>query len=395
VRVTDDIYAQDTAAIELTVRGWVIHTIEESIGEEAGRCSLALVADAPTLCYVDAGDHDLRYVRSLSNTGVRPSDWEEIITIDADCWAGSTPSLAVVAGRPAIAYEDAWNYDLKYIRALNDTGRYPYDWQQPAVVDANGWVGFDPCLAVIDGNPAISYYDLSKADLKYARSTTATGQSNGDWSQKTTVDSDGIVGASSTLAVVEGHPAISYLDWTESYLKYTRSTSSTGADTADWPAPVIVDDTGELGDCRSLAVVAGRPALTYFMELNPVTHDEFDLIYARSKTSTGMSGLDWTALVTADHEDETGRYSSLAVIAGRPGASYFDYTAGALKFAHSSTPAGAGAGDWAGPATVELLEYKGYATTLIDVQGSPAIAYVTATNPSSTAKCLKYAWYFQ
>lgn len=395
IRVTDDVGERDTATEVIRVRGWVITTVTDSIGEGGQRCALAVVDGAPALSWVDAHDHQLRYVRALSESGIYRGDWDNVITVDGDCWAGSYPSLAVVDGRPAIAYEDALNYDLKYIRALTSTGAEFYEWQSPVIVDSPGWVGVDPSLALVEGHPAISYYDLSKADLKYARSTTPHGLVASDWSQKAVVDSDGIVGGSSTLAVVDGAPAISYLDWGNRSVKYARASSPTGGLPGDWTTVVTIDDSGYAVDGHALLVVAGYPATCYYTELNPRTLEPFDLLYRRSTSLDGAAPADWAPAVTAAADGVAGSFSSLALIGSRPALSYFDGTAHLLRYARASSATGADDSHWALGEAVDSVPYDGYATALLEVSGAPAIAYVVANNAAATDKSVKYAFLYE
>jgi len=395
LRVTDELGAQDTATQGIKVRGWVIHVIDPSLGEEGERAALAMVEGHPAIAWVSARHHQLRYVRAQSSTGVYFGDWDNVITIDTECWTGSNPSLAIVDGRPAIAYEDAYNYDLKYVRSLSSTGGESYEWGPPVIVDAPGWVGVDPSLAIVDGTPAISYYDLSRADLLYARSTTPVGLVASDWSQKVTVDSDGVVGTSSTLAVVDGRPAISYLDRTNNYLKYVRASTATGGLAADWSTMLTLDDSGHVLDCHSLAVVAARPMISYYTEINPRTLEPYDLMLRRSDTAGGGDPTDWEPPITAAMDGLAGSFSSLALIAGKPALSYFDSSEHVLRYARSTTANGAASGDWHLGEVADEVEYEGYATTLIEVGGSPAIAYVVTITPSASDRALKYAFLYE
>src|SRR5207245_9807923 len=64
-------------------------------------------------------------------------------------------------------------------------------------------------LAVVNGNPAMSYNVAP--DLKYVRAADANGAS---WNTPVTVDTAGTVGEFNSLAVVNGNPAIAYYDGT-------------------------------------------------------------------------------------------------------------------------------------------------------------------------------------
>jgi len=85
---------------------------------------------------------------------------------------GEEASAAIVSGYPAIAYYDATNQDLKYVRALDARGSV---WGNPVPIASNGSVGRNPSLQIINGNPAISYYDATAGMLMFVRSNDAQG----------------------------------------------------------------------------------------------------------------------------------------------------------------------------------------------------------------------------
>jgi hypothetical protein len=100
-------------------------------------------------------------VRALDASG---TSWSTPITVDSSgVFPGSYSSLMVVNGNPAIAYYELFNGDLKYVRALDADGT---SWGTPVTVDGTGDMGRYLSLAVIDGNPAISYYDNINFDLR-------------------------------------------------------------------------------------------------------------------------------------------------------------------------------------------------------------------------------------
>ena len=171
-------------------------------------------------------------------------------TVDSTGDSGEFPSLAVVNGNPAISYHDRFNGDLKYVRALDASGT---NWGTPVTVDSTGSVGLFTSLVVVDGNPAISYYDNANIDLKYVRALDASGTS---WGTPVTLDSTG--GATPSLAVVNGNPAISYLVGDRAFLKYIRANDSTGSSWGNGLNVVSNPDTSP-----SLRVVNGIPAIAY------------------------------------------------------------------------------------------------------------------------------------
>ncbi len=84
-------------------------------------------------------------------------------------------------------------------------------------VDAVGFTGTYTSLAFsLDGQPAISYYDITNGDLRFARF-------NGRIWATTTVDAAGETGDFTSLAFgPDGQRAISYHDRTNGDLKFAR-----------------------------------------------------------------------------------------------------------------------------------------------------------------------------
>ena len=178
--------------------------------------------------------------------------WGSPQTPDATGVVGQYTSLAVVNGQPAISYYDNTNFALKYIRATDADGSA---WGSPQTLDATGAVGQYTSLAVVNGHPAISYFDITNLDLKYIRATDVDGTV---WDSPQTLDATGTVGRYPSLAVVNGQPAISYFDETNQDLKYIRATD---ADGTVWDSPQTLDAAGF---DNSLAVVNGHPAISYY-----------------------------------------------------------------------------------------------------------------------------------
>lgn len=65
--------------------------------------------------------------------------------------------------------DSLYNRDLKYVRASDASGA---SWGTPVTVDSAGLVGRYTSLLVVSENPAISYWDETNSDLKYAYYTT-------------------------------------------------------------------------------------------------------------------------------------------------------------------------------------------------------------------------------
>ncbi|MDQ3023310.1 MAG: PKD domain-containing protein [bacterium] len=285
----------------------------DSAGDVGYFTSLAVVNGNPAISYWEGGTLDLKYVRASNAEG---SAWGAPLTLDSTGFVGYDTSLEVVNGFPAVSYWDPANVELKYVRATDANGG---TWGAPQILDSAGSVGSYTSLAVVNDNPAISYWDLTNLDLKYIRAANADG--SGAWGVPQTLDSVGNVGYYTSLAVVNGNPAISYLDDTNSDLKYIRATN---ADGSAWGAPQTLDSAGIVGLYTSLAVVNGFPAISYYDGTNS------DLKYVRASNADGSGA--WGAPHTLDSAGSVGSFTSLALVNGIPAVSYWDQINGDLKF---------------------------------------------------------------
>ncbi|MBN2081385.1 PKD domain-containing protein [bacterium] len=379
VRVTDNEGLTDTASLTIMAKGWVCFPVDDSTGAGRGWNNLAVVNGRPAIAYVYY-QSSLHYIRASTTTGSNQADWSNSVTL-----AGGEMdylSMTVIDGNPAISFYNCSNKQLNYMRASTSTGDSASAWPGPVVVDPETQTGAYSSLAVVDGNPAISYnYTHSSpydSDLRYARSSTSTGTSASDWSV-VTVDNLGNTGSFISLAVVDGCPAIAYRYDDSLDLKYARATTSTGSNATDWTLITTVDTTGMSGFNNHLLVVAGNPAISYFENQGK------DLKFVRAGNSTGSV---WNSPVTIEFEGVSGTYNSMAIVNGNPAISYQSADAD-LNYVRSDTATG-GSSDWTQCTTVDSDGITGYYSSLTVVGNSPAIAYYNLADD-----CLMYAYYMQ
>jgi hypothetical protein len=351
--VKDEVGFCDVARIAIAVYQWSYTTADTS-GDVGEYASLAVVDGRPAIAYHDAHpNYDLKYVRANDASG---SSWATPLTVDSTGIVGEYASLAVVDGCPAIAYYDFSNNQLKYVRANDGAGS---SWGTPLRVNpiADSAQGH-ASLAVVNGDPAIAYFGGS-SDLKYLRANDPSGSS---WPATVlTVDSTGTVGEYASLAVVDGRPAIAYYNNTNDDLKYVRASDASGS---SWGTPLTVDSTGSVGQYASLAVVDGRPAIAYYDSA-----PNYDLKYVRANDATGSS---WGTPVTVDSTGDVGEYASLAVVDGHPAIAYHDYDHSDLKYVRASDASGS---SWPTAITIHSTGSVGEYASLAQVDDRPAIAY--------------------
>jgi hypothetical protein len=151
-------------ASDATGSSWATPLTVDSAGDVGRPASLAVVDGRPAIAYQDDDpNYDLKYVRANDATG---SSWATPLTVVSAGYVLRHASLAVVENRPAVAYYGGHpNYDLNYVRATDATGS---SWGTPLTVDSARIVGFYSSLAVVHGRPAIAYRDVTNDDLRFA-----------------------------------------------------------------------------------------------------------------------------------------------------------------------------------------------------------------------------------
>ncbi|MCB1186083.1 PKD domain-containing protein [bacterium] len=229
-------------------------------------------------------------------------------------------------------------------------------------IDVSSNVGLYTSLATVDGTPAISYYDITNDDLKFVRAVDAQGSA---WGTPVNVDTGALVGRHTSLEIVDGNPAISYYKQTNADLRYVRATDAQGG---SWGSPVGVDTAGSVGEHTSLAVIDGNPAISYYDSTNK------DLKYVRAADAQGSI---WGTPLAVDTDGTVGYETSLAVVDGNPAISYYDNTNSNLKYVRASDAQGSG---WGAPLSVDTDTSVGRYSSMVVVNGNPAITYYDESN---------------
>jgi hypothetical protein len=329
--------------------------LKNDIGKYA---SLCVVNGNPAISYYDATAQYLKYIRAYDQLG---TVWSSSVTVASAGSVGQYTSMTVVNGYPAISYYDVTNGDLYFVRASDANGS---TWGTPFKVDGiSSNVGQYTSLAVVNGYPAISYYDVTNADLKYVQASAIDGSV---WSNSSiTIDASGTVGQYSSLCVAGGNPAISYYDGTNGDLKYVQASNVDG--TAWNNSPITIDASGLVGQYTSLSIVNGNPAISYYDVSN------VDLKYVRASNANGSL---WNSPISIDATD--GQYTSLSVINGRPAVGYYDGVNRKLRYQRAADISGS---SWGGSvASITVGSNLGQYNSLKVVNGMPAMAYYDATN---------------
>lgn len=335
----------------------------DNTGDVGTFVSGTIVNGRPASAHYDDSNDDLQYSRANDVQGV---SWAAPIKVATAGNVGQHPSLAIVNGNPAIAYHDITNSRLMYVRATNVNGTA---WGTPVVVDdppGTTNAGQYTSLVVINGNPAVAYYDVSNGDLKYNRATDANGAA---WGTPQILDATGTTGQFTSMEIVNGNPAISYYDGTNTDLRYIRATNANGT---AWAAPVTVTGAGtNTGQYTSMKVVNGNPAISFYNSTDQ------DLVYVRA---TDANGTAWAAIQNLAATGNVGLYTSMAIVNGNPAISFQDGGNSDLKFIRATDASGT---TWAPVETPEATGTRGAYSNLMVADGNPAIAYYDGSNTAA------------
>jgi hypothetical protein len=273
----------------------------------------------------------------------------------------NTSSQALVDGFPAIAYMVGSDFDrdLKFVRALDASGT---TWGAPVTVASGSGNQGEACsLLVVDGFPAICYMDNSTstgmAGLKFVRAQNAAGTV---WGMPTGVTTGEVTATS--LAIVGGHPAIGFVRGDDLSVRYVRSMLSDGG---HWPSSVTIGaSSGGTAPYISLAVVNGRPAMGY-------VHQD-TLRYSRASDANGE--FFWEAPVNLGSAFV--RSVQLIVADGKPGLCYSDDSFG-LKYRRAEDASGTA---WGAALTLDSSYGCGTFSSMAIIGGLPTISYWIDSN---------------
>jgi PKD repeat protein len=313
LRVTDNDNNQTTTSKTIQVRSAIIN-IADNVGNPGVGASVAIVNGNPALAYKRSTGSDVVYCRATASDG---SSWGSPVVV-ANLSSGAYETHLVVAnGKPALTYTDA-NSHLLYLQADDANGT---SWTTGNSITINGNTSYGSSLAIIEGNPAISYGDGSSNSLQYKRATNTDGSA---WGSAHTVNSGGTNGGSdSTLADVDGMPAVAFFFWNSTAgVRYRRASAVDGS---SWNSAVDISTNGTANNSAefpSLGVVNGNPAVCYYDRSNT------SLRYRRGADADGTS-FNGEVVVVSGGDD--GNTSKLLYTNGVPYIAYHDANADTLR----------------------------------------------------------------
>jgi hypothetical protein len=187
-------------------------------------------------------------------------------------------------------------------------------WDKPIIVEHQTNitinVGAYSSLLVVNGKPAISYVDTTDGYLKYVRSIDVNGLL---WNTHKIIDNSQqiyIVEERTCMIIVSGNPAVAYYDSVSNNLKYVRAIDNNGS---LWYSPITIDILGKIPKFVSMKIVNEFPAICLQGTNLNITND---ILYVRSLNAIGsIWGLTKTVISNVGVD---GTYPRLEIVHGFP-----------------------------------------------------------------------------
>jgi hypothetical protein len=330
---------------------------------------------APAVVFADAGSYQAAV--SVSNDAGSSPPYAFSIDVPAPAvpsWQSHAPDTAgfigsdcgatSVGGKPAVAYWDFANGDLKVALAKTASPAAPGDWVAYTLESANnpGWL----CSAAeLGGAMVIAHRENANGDLRFARALVAAPASPADW-QTHAVDTEGDLGGRSAIVVLNGEPWVSYYDYTKKQVKVAHAATGTPSAQTDWAKHGVAVATGSMGQYfTSMTSLGGKLAVSF--------EDQGTLKVAIAKVGAPKAPQDWSVHVV-DAGPGVGMQSSIAALDGRLAVAYRDNLAPALKLARALVAAPTAAADWN---TQKVVSGLAVIPNLLAVDGRLALSYAT------------------
>jgi PKD repeat protein len=350
----------DTLTVRVLTGTWHTQTLDV-VGQVGAFSSAAVIGGKPAIAYGDQTNHREKFVIAANNEGTA---WGIPLTIDANQRGGAYTALAEIAGRPGVAFLDDQQGRVMYARGLDNLGQ---TWSEPLGIGIPGAI-VDIALIQVQGNPAIAFVDETQSndgDPVYIRALDSAGTS---WDDGLFVDDTSEDVSSLDMKIINGVPAVGYVEESSRDLRFVQSRDVTGS---SWFLPDDAVSVGAVGNMMSLASVGNRPMMAFLETSGPNT----DVYAVRSNDADGIA---WPVAVAVDGGgDSEGAYISLALVGGLPGVAYYNLSLHRLEYAQATTPAGT---SWDTSIVVDNTADVGQFCSLISVGGAPGISYYDATD---------------
>jgi hypothetical protein len=374
LRVTDDGGASSEASLVLESQGWVAQPVGAIGTGTQDKTSLAIVDGRPAIAYAInfmmpmpppiGGDNGVLYYVIAADA--HASAWETpVVVSDAGYFPGVT--LLVCDGRPCIAHSVDVNHDF----IISDQ-----ELRFSRAMDSTGAAWHGPLLVDKSSNAVGEYMSAAVVAGKPAIAacdfadtslyySAATNAAGTAWAPRVGIDTAGFTGYDPSLADINGIPAVAYHSPAVGMLRYAYGLDSAGS---SWSVPLILDSNGgggNTGHTPSLQLVNGRPAVAYRNNAGQ------ELQYIRALDAQGAS---WPPTpLTVDTTGNTGITPCLAVVGGVPAVCYgLDNPDYDLLYSAASDASGSA---WGLPEQAETFGQVGYWSSMAVLGNRPVVCF--------------------
>jgi len=288
--------------------------------------------------------------------------WTSGITVTTNTVpADARNSICEVNGRPAVAFMrtmSSSDWRLYYTRANNSAGT---SWPSGARIGVHTGV-YAVAMCMVNGNPAIAYLDVYSSGIYYVRATDSSGSA---WSAPIQITVNARFGQPS-LNIVNGNPAIAYIGKTNE-LRYVRASNANGS---AWNTPVWVDSPTNYLMQDSLFVADGRPAVITRVKEGAGYNEPF--LFLRAHDADGTAWGDYAFIGATDSPEVWVEGFSCAVIDGYPSVAYVNTDDYKIYYRRAIYPDGSA---WFEEGVPVTGLFSGGYLSLAEIGGKPAVCY--------------------
>lgn len=238
--------------------GETVSTVDAT-GDAGGYSSLAIGSDGnPVISYQDQELGNDRFLKVAHCNDPACAGGDETVSTVAAGNAGFYTSLAIgTDGNPVVSYETSGSLT---VAQCNDPACAGGN-EAVSTVDGFGDNSYTSLTIGTDGNPVMSYFDQTFGELRVARCNDPACEGGNE--TVSSVDTGGDAGAFNSIAIgTDGNPVISYYAGTDADLKVARCNDAACAGGGE--AISTVDAAGNVGVFTSVAIgTDGIPVVSY------------------------------------------------------------------------------------------------------------------------------------
>jgi uncharacterized delta-60 repeat protein len=312
--------------------------------------SPAMVDGKPAAAWTSAPD---RAVYFGSATGANGSQWNWRYPVASE--EATSVCLRVVNGHPAVIFGEGTK--IRYSRAGDAAGA---GWNVPITLNTGVSKPGQFTMEVVDGNPAIAFIDTGNGTLRYMRAQNADGSA---WGASVVVDGSAPFSQPS-MKVVDGFPAIAYAGFGNLWFRRAADAAGAAWGTGVSATPLLVSNQTHF---PSLQVVNGRPAIGY-VDAGPET-----VRYIRATDATGTA---WNPPAVVSGAVDANSSLSLAVANGRPALAWYSgFYGGDLRYVEATDSDGDTPAAWSPSVTVAIDDDVGAEAALFETDSGPAVVF--------------------